>query len=331
MENNYPLEVIPTAAISVAIEGTPALIVDTTGNSAMAGFLKKLHAHSKYKLYYTRLGINQLPKTQKLAAELGIKTIVLCGDKIPGLTTIISSNNFTASMISPGSSILGENIQKTILQSTYLTEFSYIGYQSYRTNISEIRELNDRNFEELRLGILRKDISLAEPLIRTKEYSFIDLRSVRLCDFPNNPLNSPNGLYAEEICQLARYIGMSQKLKTLFIYGIPSDLKSNLPAGELTAEIIWHVIEALSSNIDEDPHSVQKEELFLKKIVSMGQDGQDLVFITSRSTGRWWMEVPCIKSSKNICVPCSLSDYATACSGDVPIRWLFFFQKFNTI
>jgi len=329
MGNNYPLEIIPAAAISIAIERTPALIVDTSGNSAMAGFLQKLYAHSQYKLYYTRLGINQLPKTQKIAAELGIKTIVLCGNKIPGLTKILPSKNFTASMISPGSSIAGENIPETIMQSSSLLEFSYIGYQSYHTNISIIKELNDKNFEELRLGILRNENALAEPLIRTKEYAFIDLRSVRVSDFPKNPLNSPNGLYAEEICQIARYVGMSQKLKTLFIYGIPSDLKSNPVAGELTAEIIWHVVEALSSNIDEDPDSAQKNELFLKKIVSMGEDGQDIIFITSRSTGRWWMEIPNIKLSKNISVPCAYSDYTTACSGDVPMRWLFFFQKLN--
>lgn len=329
MENNYPLEVIPAAAISVAIEGTPALIVDTSGNSAMAGFLKRLYAHSKYKLYYTRLGINQLAKTQKLAAELGIKTIILCGDKIPGLTNILPSSDFTASLISPGSTLPGEDIKKTVLESSSLVEFSFIGYQSYRTNPLEIKELNDRNFEELRLGVLRDHTSAAEPLIRSKEYTFLDLRSVRLSDFPKNPLSSPNGLYAQEVCQLARYIGMSQKLKTLFIYGLPSDLKSNPAAGELAAEVIWHVVEALSSNIDEDPHNPSKEELFLKKIVSMGQDGQDLIFLTSRSTGRWWMEIPNLKLSKNVYVPCSYSDYTTACSGDVPIRWLFFFQKLN--
>ena len=329
MENNYPLEIIPAAAISIAIEETPALIVDTNGNSAMADFLKNLYAHSKYKLYYTRPGINQLSKTQKLTEELGIKTIILCGNKIPDLTKILPTTNFSASLISPGSNSLGEPNRRTILQNSSLLDYSFIGYQSYRTNPLEIRELNDRNFEELRLGLLRNHTSLAEPLIRSKEYVFLDLRSIRLSDFPKNPLNSPNGLYAEEICQIARYIGMSQKLKTLFIYGIPSDLKSNPTAGELTAEIIWHVVEALSANIDEDPENTSKEELFLKKIVSMGQDGQDLVFVTSRSTGRWWMEIPNIKLSKNVCVPCSYSDYSTACSGDVPMRWLFFFQKLN--
>lgn len=329
MENNYPLEVIPTAAISVAIEGTPALIVDTSGNSSMAGFLKRLYAHSKYKLYYTRPGINQLSKAQKVAQELGVKTIILCNNKIPSLENILPTSSFTASLISPGSTFQGENIQKTILESASLTEFSFIAYQSYNTNPLELSEINDRNFEELRLGVLRQNIALAEPLIRSKEYAFLDLRSVRLSDFPNNPLNSPNGLYAEEICQLARHIGMSQKLKTLFIYGIPSDLKSNAAAGELTAQIIWHVVEALSANIDEDPDNSAKEELFLRKIVSMGLDGQDLVFVTSRSTGRWWMEVPSIKLAKNMCFPCSYSDYATACSGDVPMRWLFFFQKLN--
>lgn len=331
MENNYPLEVIPAAAISIAIEETPALIVDTSGNNTMAGFLKKLYAHSKYRLYYTRPGINQLSKTQSLSAELGIKTIILCGNDIPALANILPTTGFTAGIISPGTTLSQESITKTILQKPSLLEFSYIGYQSYRTNPLELQEISNRNYEDLRLGLLRNDPTLAEPLVRTKEYLFLDLRSVRLSDFPKNPLNSPNGLYAEEICQLARYIGMGQSLKSLFIYGIPSDLKSNPAAGELIAEIIWHVVEALSANVDEDPHITSKEDCFLRKIVSMGQDGQDLVFVTSKSTGRWWMEVPNIKLSKNICVPCSYSDYTMACTGDVPIRWLFFFQKLNPI
>jgi hypothetical protein len=61
----------------------------------------------------------------------------------------------------------------------------------------------------------------------------------------------------------------------------------------------------------------------------MGEHGQDIVFVTSSSTGRWWMEVPEIKINKNQYIPCSYSDYLAACSGDVPIRWLFFFQKIN--
>jgi hypothetical protein len=165
--------------------------------------------------------------------------------------------------------------------------------------------------------------------MRNKEYFFIDLKAVRNSDFPGNPTNSPNGLYAEEMCQLARYAGMSQKFKTLFLYGMPSDLKANPAAGELAAETIWHITEAMAANLQEDPSDNSREEYFIKKIVSMGEDGQDITFVTSRSTGRWWVEIPVLEKSDNVHIPCSYTDYLTARSGDVPIRWLFFFQKLN--
>ncbi|MDD2419426.1 MAG: hypothetical protein PHV91_03430 [Bacteroidales bacterium] len=329
MASNYPIEVIPAAAISEAISKAPALIVDTTQNDHIFKSLENLYAQGNYKLYLTRPGINQLATILSRANSCGVRTIVLCSGQVSSLNQILPQKNFSASLISPGTDINPESVHQTLLSNGSLEAFSHIAYQSYRTNPSQTSAMSDKFFEELRLGTLRNDITLAEPLIRNKEYAFLDLNSVRSSDFPGNPLNSPNGLYAEEVCQIARYIGMGQDIKSLFLFGIPSGKKHNPVATELVSEIVWHVVEALSANIVEDPADPSKEELFLKKIVSMGQDGQDIMFVTSRSTGRWWMEIPDIENSGNLFIPCSQSDYATACSGDLPLRWLFFFQKIN--
>ena len=63
MSSNYSIEIIPAAAISEAIAGTPALIIDTTGSDRMASVIGKLYSHGQYKTYFTRPGINQLAKT----------------------------------------------------------------------------------------------------------------------------------------------------------------------------------------------------------------------------------------------------------------------------
>ncbi len=329
MENSYSFEVIPAAAIGDTLSGSPALIIDATSGESISNGLTPLHSHGKYKLYYTRPGINQLVKTYNLAQETGLKTIVVCNEDISNTGHFLPKKEYTASLISAGSYPGKQNILETLLKDKNLKEFSHLGYQIYRYAPKILRKLQEHNFEELRLGKLREDITSAEPLLRTKEYIFADLRSVRVCDFPNNPSLSPNGLYAEEFCQLARYIGMAQDLKSLFIFGFPSCSETHCTAGVLTAELIWHTVEALWSNVHEDPSKNENNGNFLRKIVSMGREGQDLCFITSRSSGRWWMEIPVVQTSDLKYIPCSNQDYITACSGDVPLRWLFFFQKLN--
>ena len=332
MSSNYSIEIIPAAAVSEAIAGTPALIIDNTGSDHMAYVIGKLYSHSQYKIYFTRPGIDQLSKTIEVANSYGIKTVVLCGEHLPKLKDLFKGSDYTAAVISVGSSLNSKDtILRHLLKDPMAVEFAHIGYQNYRYSPQDMHLLRERNFEEIRLGVLREDTTLCEPLLRTKEHIFIDLNAVRSSDFPDNTTLSPNGLYAEEICQVARYAGMGQKVNNIYIYGYPSTLKPNSITAELAAEVFWHIAEALSSSIDEDPGNSAQEDMFLRKIVSMGQEGQDIVFITSCSSGRWWIEIPEVKTSNIQYIPCSYSDYLTACSGEIPLRWLFFFQKINPI
>ena len=54
------------------------------------------------------------------------------------------------------------------------------------------------------------------------------MNSVRLSDSPANDDGSPNGFYAEEICQIMRYAGISGRIKSLgiFHYDSKSDVGS---------------------------------------------------------------------------------------------------------
>jgi len=55
------------------------------------------------------------------------------------------------------------------------------------------------------------------------------------------------------------------------------------------------------------------------------------VFYKSEKTERWWAEVPSFNSDidKQILIACTNDDYILASNGDVPERWLRFFQKIN--
>jgi len=327
MEKKGFLEQIPAAAISGACHDGIAVIINVTGNNTLFHTLEELHPQSKYKIYYVEPGIDQLCDTLCLCHEMNLKSIVLHGNKIPDIKNLDLRDS--AVLISAGSGNAQDNILTSLLDYDRLSDFSHIAYQTYRYDPELLKRSRERSFDDLRLGLVREDITLAEPPIRNAESVFIDLNSVRYSDFPDSILKSPNGLYAEELCQLSRYIGMSLNLKNVFIYGYPSDSQSNSVTNQLLSESIWHFADGLSSNVSEDPANSGTEDSFLRKIVSMGREGQDLVFVTSRSSGRWWIEIPRIKNNDNLYVACSYSDYATACSGDIPLRWLYFYQKVN--
>ncbi len=326
-EKSY-IEQIPAAAISDACRDAVSVLINNHPDNSIIGNLESLFPQREYKIYYTEPGIGQLREVLDMCDQSRITAIVLCSKDCSEIQSNDISRGSFVSLISPGSGS-GDNTAQKLLENGNISEFSHIAWQSYLYDPSLLEQTRRRCFEELRLGLVRKEISITEPHLRASHYVFIDLNSVRFCDFPGNKYKTPNGLYADEICQLARYIGMGQNIKAVFVYGLPSDSKPDDVSLELTAEIIWHINEALSSNISEDPSIQGKEESFLKKIVSMGREGQDLIFINSSVSGRWWMQIPEVKTNDNLFVACSYADYLTACNGEIPLRWLFFFQKFN--
>jgi hypothetical protein len=327
-EKSY-LEQIPAAAISDACRDAVSIIINNHGDNSIIGNLEDLHPQGNYKVYYTEPGIGQLKEVLDVCNDCRIPALVLCGEDYSEIKDEDIEPGSSVTLISAGSGISGDSVLESLLGNERILEFIHMGWQNYRYDPKLLCKTRERSFEELRLGLIRKEISIAEPYIRSSHYVLFDMNSIRSCDFPDNKYHSPNGLYAEEACQLARYIGMGQNLKALFIYGYPSKSKQDSVTIQLAAEILWHVFEALSSNISEDPSLPGKEELFLRKIVSMGKEGQDIIFVNSTSSGRWWMQIPEVKTGDNLYVACSYADYLSACNGEIPLRWLFFYQKFN--
>lgn len=328
MSQRSYLEQIPAAAISDACRDAVSVIINNSGDNSIICNLEALYPQRQYKVYYTEPGIGQLKEVLEMCSQSGIPALTLCGADCDEIKDCDIPAGSYVTLISPGSG-LKDNTLGRLLENRNISEFSHMAWQSYLYDPALLEITRSRNFEELRLGLIRKDLSLTEPYIRSSHYLFLDLNSVRTGDLPCNIFKTPNGLYADEICQIARYIGMGQNLKAVFIYGLPSESKSDAVSLELAAEVLWHISEALSSNISEDPSLPGKEESFLKKIVSMGKEGQDLIFVNSTVSGRWWMLVPEVKTDDNLYVACSYTDYLTACNGEIPLRWLFFFHKFN--
>lgn len=205
---------------------------------------------------------------------------------------------------------------------------SVIGIQNYLINPLDIDLASKMYVELMRLGDLRADIKGAEPILRDANLVSFDMAAIRYSDNPDSITSSPNGLYAEESCILARYAGFADKLDIFALFGdyIPTTTQ-NISA-QLAAQLVWHFLDGYASRKQEYPlASTNKRQKF---IVKLGKDDEELIFYKSKQTDRWWMEVFTNKKKKLIhIISCRYEDYQEACRQEVPFRWLWYYKKWN--
>lgn len=205
-----------------------------------------------------------------------------------------------------------------------LYNFSNLGYQSYFNAQEEIDLMERLFFDAYRLGDITSDISLAEPVLRNAHLVSLDARAIRASEMGLSAHFSPNGFTGREICSIARYAGLSDKVAVFGIY----EMENSSLSFQLTAQILWYFIEGLSYRVQEKPNS--KSDDFTKFTVPT--DAEQLVFYKSHLTERWWVEVPSIlpehtKTNSMALLPCTEQDYFDACNQIIPERWFKAYKK----
>ncbi len=205
-----------------------------------------------------------------------------------------------------------------------LFNFSNIGYQSYFNAQEEVDLMERLFFDAYRLGEIANDLSLAEPALRNAHMVSLDARAIKASDISFSSNFSPNGFTGREICAIARYAGISDKVSVFGIY----EMENNVQSQQLVAQIIWYFIEGINYRIIESPYS--KTDDFTKYTVP--SDAEDLIFYKSLLTQRWWVEVPSIftshtKANTPALLPCTEKDYLDACNQNIPERWFKAYKK----
>ncbi len=214
-----------------------------------------------------------------------------------------------------------------ILSDKKLFKYTNIGHQQYLTD-NECFELLERsNFESLRLGNIREKIFLVEPVLRDCNLVSFDIGALRHSDAPARINTSPNGFFADEACQVARYSGMSDSISCFGIFEVNPKFDTNNLTSHVAAQMIWYFIEGFSIRKIESPSSDDKD--FKVFIIGHEDMEHDITFFKSIKTERWWMEVPVIKAGRKIMVACSQEDYQQACNHDIPDLWWKSFRKLN--
>ena len=198
-------------------------------------------------------------------------------------------------------------------QPNFIGHFSQMGFQSYYVNPNMLETLDKLRFDCFRLGRVRENIEEMEPVLRSCDMLSIDMNAVRHCDAAFIKDGSPNGFFGDEICQLTRYAGMSGRLSSLGIYGYEPTLDPNRQGAKLIAQMLWYFV---------DGYLVRKNEALLTNLddfveYNVAFTGNDTLFLKSKKTNRWWMQLP-----DKTYTPCSYNDYLTAGNNEIPERWL---------
>ncbi|MFP9115607.1 formimidoylglutamase [Flavobacterium sp. RHBU_3] len=208
-----------------------------------------------------------------------------------------------------------------------LFNYSNVGYQTYFNPQEEIDLIEKLYFDAYRLGEVCKDITLAEPVFRDADFVSIDMSVVKSGDSGNIVKFMPNGFDGKEICILARYSGISDKVSSFGIFNHSDTRQESV----LIAQVLWYFVEGVNFRSGEFPFGTR--ENYTKYIVAL--DEEEIVFFKSDVTDRWWIDVFSNKIGNNkvkttALLPCSYQDYLTACNNEYPER-LWKAQRKNII
>ncbi|MCQ2284685.1 MAG: formimidoylglutamase [Bacteroidales bacterium] len=223
-------------------------------------------------------------------------------------------------------------LNKMVLQQpNFLLNYANIGFQSYMNSPQTAQLMEDLFFETYRVGSVRKSLEEAEPIVRNADMLSIDISAVRRPDAPGCPHASSNGFYGEEICQIAKYAGVSDKLTSFGIYEYDPTLDYSNQTSQLIGHILWYFVEGYINR--QHDHLFKNKQDYIQYNVAVSGALDELVFFCSKKTGRWWMLIPIVNLENNVTqhyyLPCSKHDYDMACEDKIPDRWWKAYNKLN--
>ena len=212
------------------------------------------------------------------------------------------------------SSVKSKNFLMEMLtgEPNFIRHYNHIGFQSYFVNPHMLETMDKLRFDCYRVGHVKENIEEMEPVIRNSQLVSFDIAALQYASALSN-YTSPNGLSGEDACTLARFAGLSHSLSSMGFYGyaVESDVQQ-LSAKQL-AQMIWYFLDGRNKGLTEA--GLSEKESFYEFHTAFAE--VDTVFLQSKKTGRWWMQLP----DKRY-IACSYQDYILASSNEIPERWL---------
>lgn len=210
-----------------------------------------------------------------------------------------------------------------------LFNLSVIGCQSHFVDDNIFSDLDERNFEVVRLGQARTDLPEMEPVIRDADLVSFNLAALKNLEASAVEHQTPSGFFNEEACQISRYAGMSDKLTSIGFYGFQNKLDKNGQTAKVVAQLIWYFLDGVYHRKSDFPATMSG---LTEYIVAFKSHDYEITFWKSEKSNRWWMQVP-IKTDRKMrrhkLIPCSYKDYLNACNEELPERLLRAHSRFK--
>lgn len=208
----------------------------------------------------------------------------------------------------------------------YLFNHANIGLQIPYARSKDLKLFEKLYFDICRLGEFNADFRKAEPHLRNADIINIDYKSIKASEVFSHRSN-PNGFYAEQICQIARYAGISDKVNCI---GIFNYIDVNMISDKLMSDIIWYFIDGFNSRWGDFP--MGSKSGYKRFTVVLEEGNYTIIFFKSNKSDRWWMEVPYPpqeekKYERHHLVPCNKEDYDRAMNNEMPDLWWKTYQK----
>lgn len=194
----------------------------------------------------------------------------------------------------------------------YLQHYNHLAFQSYFVHPRMLETMDKLRFDCFRVGTVKEQIEEMEPVIRNCHVFSFDISAIAAAFAPANSI-TPNGINGEEACVLMQYAGMSPNMGSIGIYGYQPEKDRQALTARQISQMLWYLIDGRSKGLKEA--SIEDREAFNEFHTLLSE--VDTVFLQSKKTGRWWMQLP-----DKSWIACSQKDYLTASHNDYPERWL---------
>ncbi|MGN6436737.1 MAG: formimidoylglutamase [Agriterribacter sp.] len=194
----------------------------------------------------------------------------------------------------------------------FIRHYNHIAFQSYLVNPHMLETMDKLRFDCYRLGVVKEHMDEMEPVMRNTHLLSFDIAALQHAAAPSNYL-SPNGLDGEQACMLTRFAGMSPNISTFGVYGYSVENDIQQLTAKQIAQMLWYFVDGRWQGKHEA--MLAERDSFYEFNTVFGEI--DTVFLQSKKTGRWWMQLP----DKSY-IACSYQDYIQASSNEIPERWL---------
>ena len=199
----------------------------------------------------------------------------------------------------------------------FIRHYNHIAFQSYFVNPHMLETMDKLRFDCFRVGMVKEHIEEMEPVLRNSNMLSFDIAALQHAAAPSNYL-TPNGLNGEEACTITKFAGMSPNISSIGIYGYTVENDVQQLTAKQIAQMLWYFVDGKSNGNREA--MLTERDSFLEFQTVFGE--VDTVFLQSKKTGRWWMQLP----DKSY-IACSYKDYIQASSNEIPERWLMALER----